>query len=135
LHAAHEAFSSDGLEVSMAEIARRAGVGFATAPRRFPTKEDLVRAIFLEELSALRTATERAAAVGDDPWEAFAAPIRVCAAHQAEHPGLSGMIVGMVDAAAASENTIASFFAEIADQAVRVGILRAGVTLNDVLAI
>src|SRR3954465_13372856 len=45
LEAAAAAFSESGLDVGVAEIARRAGVGAGTLFRRFPTKEDLILAI------------------------------------------------------------------------------------------
>lgn len=50
LQAATEAFAEGGLEVGVADIARRAGVGTATIFRRFPTKEDLVAAVFEERM-------------------------------------------------------------------------------------
>jgi AcrR family transcriptional regulator len=45
LEVANEAFREGGLEVSVAEIARRAGVGSGTLFRNFPTKNDLIHAI------------------------------------------------------------------------------------------
>ncbi|MFT4048996.1 MAG: helix-turn-helix domain-containing protein [Solirubrobacterales bacterium] len=45
IEAAVEAFQQEGLDVSVAEIARRAGVGSGTLFRNFPTKDDLIRAI------------------------------------------------------------------------------------------
>jgi AcrR family transcriptional regulator len=45
LEVANEAFREGGLEVSVAEIARRAGVGSGTLFRNFPTKADLIHAI------------------------------------------------------------------------------------------
>jgi AcrR family transcriptional regulator len=70
LAVAQEAFATDGLAVSMPEIARRAGVGVGTIYRQFPTKEALFEAIVLQSLEAM---LERARAfVGaDDPGEAF----------------------------------------------------------------
>jgi len=50
LGAACECFAEEGLEVSVDEIARRAGVGHGTAFRRFPTKEALVEAVIAREL-------------------------------------------------------------------------------------
>ena len=38
-------FSERGLDASVAEVARRAGVGKATVFRSYPTKEDLIGAI------------------------------------------------------------------------------------------
>ncbi|QYF74402.1 TetR/AcrR family transcriptional regulator [Cryobacterium sp. PAMC25264] len=98
LDAGRAAFASDGIDVSMAEIARRAGVGFATAQRRFPTKDHLLREIIAEELSGMQEAATDPASAGD-PWEAFTASIRTCAAHQALHPGLAGAIADSVSAA------------------------------------
>jgi AcrR family transcriptional regulator len=66
LDAAAEAFSEGGLDVGVAEIARRAGVGPGTLFRRFPCKEDLIFAIIeertLELIDAGREALEE-----DDP--------------------------------------------------------------------
>jgi AcrR family transcriptional regulator len=53
LQAAGEAFAEGGLEVGVADIARRAGVGTATIFRRFPTKEDLVAAVFEARLQEI----------------------------------------------------------------------------------
>ena len=60
LQAAGEAFAEGGLEVGVADIARRAGVGTATIFRRFPTKDDLVAAVFdarLQEITEIARET------------------------------------------------------------------------------
>jgi len=72
LEAAAAAFAEDGLEVGMAEIARRAGVGNATVFRRFPTKDALVEAIIDAKIAELIAAAERAARV-EDPWQGLVA--------------------------------------------------------------
>ncbi|MFJ2503094.1 TetR/AcrR family transcriptional regulator [Microbacterium sp. NPDC087592] len=136
LAAAREAFVEDGLNVSMAEIARRAGVGFATAQRRFPTKADLVREIVADELAELRnTATNPDAAT--HPGEAFTEAIRACAAHQATQPGLAGAIADAVSEAAHTDATggISSIFAAVTQHAPDSGVLSPDITLDDVLAI
>jgi AcrR family transcriptional regulator len=66
LEAAAEAFSESGLDVGVAEIARRAGVGAGTLFRRFPTKEDLIFAI-IEERTLEMIAAGREALEEDDP--------------------------------------------------------------------
>jgi AcrR family transcriptional regulator len=53
LRAAAEVFAEGGLEVGVAEVARRAGVGTATIFRRFPTKDDLVAAVFQMRLDEI----------------------------------------------------------------------------------
>src|SRR3954465_9341110 len=51
--AARTAFAEEGTDVKVEEIARRAGVGVGTLYRRFPGKEQLVRAILEERVSEL----------------------------------------------------------------------------------
>lgn len=68
LDAAAAAFADGGLDVPVAEIARRAGVGPGTLFRRFPTKDDLVIAIVeqrFEDMIALLDA----ALENPDPWD------------------------------------------------------------------
>jgi AcrR family transcriptional regulator len=70
LEAAAAAFADGGLDVPVAEIARRAGVGPGTLFRRFPTKDDLVIAIVeqrMEDICALLDA----ALEHPDPWAGF----------------------------------------------------------------
>lgn len=60
------AFESDGADVPLEEIARRAGVGVAPLYRRFRTRDVLVRAV-LEQVFVAEI--EPTAAAGDgDPW-------------------------------------------------------------------
>ncbi len=53
LTVAQEAFATEGLAVSIPEIARRAGVGVGTIYRQFPTKEALFEAIVVEGMTAI----------------------------------------------------------------------------------
>jgi AcrR family transcriptional regulator len=66
LDAAREAFAHAGIDVSLIEIARRAGVGNATLHRNF-TKESLVQALY-EEWRAKRYADAERALEDPDPW-------------------------------------------------------------------
>ena len=51
LEAARDAFADEGLSVTLDEIARRAGVGVGTVYRRFPDKEQLIDALFEEQMT------------------------------------------------------------------------------------
>lgn len=51
LDAAKVLFRERGLEVGVAEIAQRAGVGRGTLFRNFPTKQDLIAAIVIERMA------------------------------------------------------------------------------------
>jgi AcrR family transcriptional regulator len=53
LHAARTAFAEPNGDVSMAEIARRAGVGMATLYRNFPGRLELLEGLYVEEVNAL----------------------------------------------------------------------------------
>jgi AcrR family transcriptional regulator len=58
LAAARTAFAASDIEVSMAEIARRAGVGMATLYRNFPGRRELLEALFTDEVNAICQAAE-----------------------------------------------------------------------------
>lgn len=71
LSAARAAFARDGIDVSLIEIARRAGVGNATLHRNF-TRESLVEALYQEWRDRRRAAVGRALA-DPDPWRGLTA--------------------------------------------------------------
>ncbi|GIE33718.1 TetR family transcriptional regulator [Actinoplanes italicus] len=71
LVAAREAFATNGVDTSLEEIAKRAGVGIGTLYRNFPARQDLIEAVYIEEVTQL---SEVAATVADlPPWEALRA--------------------------------------------------------------
>ena len=86
LEAATQAFAQEGLDVGMAEIARRAGVGNATVFRRFPSKDALIEAIVDEKIAELLAAAERAAEI-EDPWDSLVDMLEKTAALQARDHG------------------------------------------------
>jgi AcrR family transcriptional regulator len=87
LAAASELFAESGADLSVDEIARRAGVGHATVFRRFPTKEDLVVAMFEERLNEVARAAEEAEQL-DDPWEGLKTAMEHIAGKQVSDRGL-----------------------------------------------
>ena len=58
LVAARTAFADPNAEVSMAEISRRAGVGMATLYRNFPSRRELLEAVYVDEVNAVCEAAE-----------------------------------------------------------------------------
>ncbi|MEV8394699.1 MULTISPECIES: helix-turn-helix domain-containing protein [unclassified Streptomyces] len=64
---AREVFAEQGLDASLDEIARRAGVGNATLYRHFPDRAALIEAVFHESLGETQRAGEEAR-LSDDAW-------------------------------------------------------------------
>ena len=67
LKAASAVFNERGLDVSLDEIARHAGVGVGTVYRRFRTKEELIEALFLDRLDSVASIADEAYA-NPDAW-------------------------------------------------------------------
>jgi AcrR family transcriptional regulator len=65
LAAAADVFTERGLEASLDDVARHAGVGVGTVYRRFPDKASLADALFDERIDALIAIAERAQAEPD----------------------------------------------------------------------
>lgn len=85
LAAAAAVFDAQGLDGSVADIARAAGVGMGTLYRRFPTKDALIGALVHEVLDAtIRMAAQAAEATDGTGLEAF---LQAACAYQAAHPG------------------------------------------------
>jgi AcrR family transcriptional regulator len=67
--AARDAFTEKDTSASLEDIARRADVGIGTLYRHFPTRTDLIEAVYVEEVDAL---CQSAADLGDEPpWDAL----------------------------------------------------------------
>lgn len=91
LAVAREVFAEKGVEAPLEEIARRAGVGIGTLYRHFPTRLDLVGAIYLDEVNAL---IQSAADLGDngDPLEALRTWLERFVDYVATKRGLAGAL-------------------------------------------
>ncbi|MER7972098.1 TetR/AcrR family transcriptional regulator [Streptomyces sp. NPDC096080] len=137
LDAARALFSTEGLDVPMREIARRAGVGPATLYRRFPTKQALVTEAFEDQLRACRTVVDEASA-DPDAWRGFCQVIeRICELH-ARDRGFTEAFVsafpGARDIAAERARTVRAV-AELARRAQATGRLRADFVLDDLILV
>src|SRR5438132_10123908 len=72
LGAARDVFVEQGADAPLDEIARRAGVGIATLYRRFPERQDLMRAVVVDVLTRARDEARRAQAEESNAFEALA---------------------------------------------------------------
>jgi len=71
LSAARELFLAQGPDAPLDEVAKRAGVGAGTLYRHFPTRDDLIAAVYVTDIEALCDAAEKLAA-DERPGEALA---------------------------------------------------------------
>src|SRR3954453_18710188 len=72
--AGREAFTERDSSASLEDIARRAGVGIGTLYRHFPTRGDLIEAVYVEEVETLcRSADDLRDA---EPWDALVGWLR-----------------------------------------------------------
>jgi AcrR family transcriptional regulator len=87
LQSARELFAERGLNVSMDEVARHAGVGVGTAYRRFASRLDLIDALVDERVAEVEDNIELALDA-EDPWAGFVAFME---AHVAIHVADRGL--------------------------------------------
>jgi AcrR family transcriptional regulator len=83
LEAAAECFAEQGVDASIDEIARRAGVGHGTVFRRFPTKDALFAAVLAGQVAELAVAAEEACGAPDaaDAFNGFVRRMAEAYAH------------------------------------------------------
>ncbi|MEV4237034.1 TetR/AcrR family transcriptional regulator [Nocardia sp. NPDC049737] len=89
--AARRLFAREGLGVSMASVAREAGVGKATLSRRFATREELISAVFADRMDAYVTAVTTALE-NPDPWHGFVGYVQAVCAMQAADRGFADVL-------------------------------------------
>src|ERR1700734_2300067 len=92
LAAAAEVFTERGLDATLDEVARAAGVGIGTVYRRFADKEALIAALFRERVDNLVTVAEDACAA-QDPWQPVVSYLEYAAAAMAGDTGLRQLMM------------------------------------------
>ena len=95
LAAAREAFTEADRSASLEDIARRAGVGIGTLYRNFPTRADLVQAVYVDEVEALSRSAEELAEL--EPWEALTAWLQRFVGYVATKQALAEELFAAVD--------------------------------------
>ncbi|HEY7017433.1 MAG TPA: TetR/AcrR family transcriptional regulator [Gaiellaceae bacterium] len=136
LDAAHELIAERGCDVSVDEIARRAGVGHATVFRRFPTKEALVAAVISQQIGELVAVVEESLAE-PDPGEAFRSFVwhvgELHARDRGLHEGFSRCSGAREVADAKAE--LNGLVEQLIERAQQAGALRLDVDADDVSAL
>ncbi|WP_419703048.1 TetR/AcrR family transcriptional regulator [Promicromonospora sp. NFX87] len=135
LFAARSLFATEGLGVSMAAVAREAGVGKATLSRRFATRAELIDAVFADRMEAYADAVTDALA-DPDPWHGFCGFIHAVCAMQASDRGFADVLTMAFPAAdvlEARRDEAYEGFLEVVARAHGTGQLREDFTSEDLV--
>jgi AcrR family transcriptional regulator len=92
--AGRDVFARRGLEASLDEIARQAGVGVATAYRHFGNKFELAEAIMHEAIDEVVAAAQRAAST-DNSWAGLVGFLEEVLVMQTKDRGLREVMMGV----------------------------------------
>jgi len=136
LEAAKTAFADTGPDVSLDEIARRAGLGIGTLYRHFPTRDAVVEAVYRREVQQLADAAERL--LGSlSPGEALRAWMRMfvdyIATKKVIAPALGAIAGGVSELYASSGPRITAAMSLLVDRADASGDIRPGIDSDDLL--
>lgn len=136
LRAGQDAFRARGLEASMDDVAKLAGVGKGTVYRHFPTKEHLIAAIFQDHFDQL--AKDASALLSaDDPGQAVITWLRAFDRGPAHlpglHEGLVTMIAGDTEVVSAACRPTKDNFRQLLARAQNAGAIRDDIDSSDLL--
>lgn len=136
LAAARRLFAETGRAVTHNEVARAADVGVGTVYRRFPTREDLMLALFEDQLALVGRLADEALAA-EDPGEGLRRFLVQVVELQAGDRGLQEFMLGPQARARAGAATsrIAPVVGALLDRAKERGQVRPEVTALDVALI
>jgi AcrR family transcriptional regulator len=135
LAAAKDVFAERGLDATMDEVARRAGVGVGTAYRRFRNRDDLIAALFEERLDEFMALVE-AGLADEDPWRGLTSFLEGSMALQAEDRGFKELLHQSDESRARMQEFrrhVRPLVAELVRRARDAGALRADVVEDDVM--
>lgn len=137
LETAQRVFATEGLEVPIDEVARRAGLGVGTLYRHFPTKEALFAAIVIDRMTKV---AERAEGLVDaeDAGEAFFAMLGAMAEESGKKKDFIQALERVEGAKAsmvAAKQRFRAAVDTLLERAQRTKAVRADVSVEDVLAL
>lgn len=136
MEVAGQAFAECGTDLTMEELARRAGVGVGTVYRHFPNKETLLDALLADQLASIIERT-RAALAKDDAWNGWCQLVRDGAEMQAENVAFCEVVMARKNES--ESGAVARLRDEVNEQtgtllarAKAEGAMRADFTVDDV---
>src|SRR5580704_14408359 len=136
LEAAKEAFTRLGADASLDDVAKQAGVGAGTLYRHFPTRDELLKAVYRSEVEKLASAEQKFAATMP-PMEALRAWmllfIDYIAAKKIIAPALNNMVGGSSKVFESSHEQIWGAIRALVKRAIKTGDIRKDLDPIDLL--
>lgn len=136
MEAAKAGFAETGPNVSLEEIARRAGVGIGTLYRHFPTRDALIEAVYRHELGGFAEAGDRLSATlppGEALHEWMRLLVDYIATKKVIAAAVATMVGGSTELYASSGTRITDAMSALVARAAQAGDIRADVDPEDLL--
>ena len=135
--AAREVFARRGLDATLDDVAKEAGLGIDTVYRRFKDKSELAEAVLQDDFDGLVAQLEAAAAV-NDPWDSFVCFLSVIVERQADNSGMHDLMTSTALAgplALGIARRVRPIGERVIERAKTAGVLRSDFDGTDVPAI
>jgi AcrR family transcriptional regulator len=132
--AAKDLFATQGLDVTLDDIARHAGVGTGTAYRRYPNKDALIDALMVDRIGELAQIA-RDCLEHPDPWLALTGYFERALALQATDRGLKEVLFSSGRGRERSDQArqqIAPVVTKLVRRAVEAGAVRSDIAVSDI---
>ncbi|MGI5216671.1 TetR/AcrR family transcriptional regulator [Nocardia sp. CA-290969] len=137
IDAARELFADRGLEITLDDVAERAGVGVGTVYRRFANKRELISEVFAGHVREFAEAAREALAA-EDPWEGVVRLFEYACRHMATNRGFSEVMLEMHDdpeRLAYPREQIGPAVAAVMERARDAGVVQPGIEATDLFAL
>jgi AcrR family transcriptional regulator len=134
LAAAKELFMTRGLDVTLDDVARHAGVGTGTAYRRFPNKDALIDALMVDRIGELGKLAEECLE-DPDPWKGLTGYFERALALQAADRGLKDVLFSSGrgrERSVQARKAIAPVVTKLVKRAIEAGVVRSDMSTSDV---
>jgi AcrR family transcriptional regulator len=137
LQAARLSFAAQGVDASLEQIARSAGVAIGTLYRHFPTRIDLLLAAFEEKFGIFMAAAE-AALSAEDPWVGLSSYLETLCGMQAGDRGFNDFVSMRFPSSTETEamhDQVCDAMERILGRAQEARVARTDLTLGDLIAV
>ncbi|NKY33893.1 TetR/AcrR family transcriptional regulator [Nocardia speluncae] len=137
LDAARELFADRGLEITLDDVAARAGVGVGTVYRRFANKRELISEVFAVHVREFAEAAQDALTEAN-PWEGVVRLFDYACRHMATNRGFSEVMLAMhddPDRLTLPREQLGPAVAAVMERARNAGVLQPGIEDTDLFAL